>query len=258
MTDRTAPTRPRGPRRSRRARPLLAAGSVGAGVLALGLIASACSGAGPAMAAGPAGTSAAPSPTLVGTLDTDPADPPQLQSSAIPGSPVPTTYRAVPAAQAQNLAIPWSSTAWLSHVHAVAGSKAKSDDWQDQDYIYSSWQWSSAQVPELEADLVTDLPSGMPKPTCSAQDFSPANAAALTQITNVLLLCVQTGLSGDATTAAAAWLRAQIGPELAEIKGVRTQSRHAVSATPTFGSVTYYLYAEYVTGSGYLISLQVW
>ncbi|MBR7838156.1 hypothetical protein KDL01_33095, partial [Actinospica durhamensis] len=247
-----APTRPRRPRRLR------AAGSVGAGVLALGLIASACSGAGQPAADAANAPSAAASPTLVGTLDTNPADPPQLQSSAIPGSPVPTTYRAVPAAQAQTLSIPWSSTAWLAHVHTVAGSKAKADDWQDQAYISSAWQWSTAQVRELEASIVTDLPSGMPKPTCSAQGFTPSNAAAVSQVTNLLTLCVQTGLSGGSTTAAESWLRAQIGPELAEIKGVTTQSRHAVSATPTFGSVTYYLYAEYVTGSGYLISLQVW
>lgn len=247
MTDRTAPAR------TRRTR---AAGAVGASALALALLVGACSGSTDAAAHG-AGPSAAASasPPQVGVVDTNPADPPQLQPTLHPGSPVPTDYRALPATR--DMTLLWNSTAWLSRVQAAGGAKASANDFDTPAETSLAWRWSTAQIGQLEAGVQTMLPADTQSVSCSAQTFEPASAAAASQITNIMLLCAQTGLSGGSTAAAEAWIRAQIGPELKEINGL-TSGRQVVSATPAFGSATYYLATRYVPGYGYLIELQVW
>lgn len=246
MIDRTTPTRTRHHRR------LLA---VGSSALTVALVATACSAAGHAAAA--PGFTARPSsaPTQVGYVDTNPADPPQVQPPWPKGSPVPTNYRGIPAAH--QLDIAWSSTAWLSEVHAAAGKKVKANDWQTPAAAVSSWDWSTPQVGELEAGISTQLPSGLPQPYCSAETFEPASSAAASQITNTMLLCAQTGLSAGSAPAAEAWIRKQIPTELADVNGL-TDGREVVSATPAFGSTTYYIYARYISGYGYLIEMLVW
>lgn len=247
MADRTAPTRIR--------RKLATGAAAGSCALVLALAASACSGdhASANDAAGRPKASATPS--QVGTVDPNPSDTPVLQPTLRPGKPVPSGYRALPATR--ELTVSWDWSDWLNHAHSVAGPKSTQNNWQDPAETYNSWRWTTDQIGQLEVGVQTLLPNGMPEPTCSAQNFEPESAAAATQITNTLLLCVQTGLSGAAESDAEAWLRAQIGPELKQINGL-TDGQQTVSATPTFGSATYFLSTHYTPGYGYVMSLQVW
>lgn len=249
MAESTAPTR------IRRRRPLAAGAAAGACALVLALTASACSGDHSSAndAAGHPKPSAAAS--QVGTVDVNPSDTPVLQPSLHPGSPVPTDYRALPATR--ELTVSWDWSDWLNHAHSVAGSKSTQNNWQDPAETYNSWRWTTDQVGQFEVGVQTMLPNGMPEPTCSAQNFEPSAAAAVKQITDTLLLCVQTGLSGGSQADAETWLRAQIGPELKQINGL-TNGKQTVSATPAFGSATYYLTTHYTPGYGYVMSLQVW
>lgn len=241
--------------RIRTRRTLTAGAATGSCFLVLALAASACSGdhANANDAAGrPKATVSA---SQVGTVDADPSDAPVIQPSLRPGSPVPSAYRALPASR--ELTVSWDWSDWLNHAHSVAGPKSKQNAWQDPAETYSAWQWTTAQIGQLEVGVQTLLPNGMPEPTCSAQNFEPGSAAVATQITNTLLMCVQTSLSGADEADAEAWLRAQIGPELKQINGL-TDGRQTVSATPTFGSATYYLSTHYAPGYGYVMALQVW
>lgn len=248
MAESTAPTR---------IRRISAAGAAGscALVLVLALTASACSGDHSSANDAAGRAKPAVSASQVGTVDTDPADAPALQPSLKPGSSVPSGYRALPSTRQLTQTWDWSS--WLNHAHTVAGSKSTQNDWQTPVEDYKSWRWTTTQVGQFEVGVQTMLPNGMPQPDCSAQNFEPTAAATISQITDALLLCVQTGLSGNADTDAAAWLRAQIKPELSQINGV-TDGRQTVSATPSFGGTTYYLTTRYTPGYGYVMALQVW
>lgn len=246
MADRIAPAR------TRRIR---AAAAAGCCALVLALTAAACSGdhANASDAAGRAGSSA--SATQFGTVDANPSDTPEIQPSLRPGHPVPSGYRALPSVRQLSVAWDWSS--WLAHAQAVAGAKATRNDWHDPVEDYKSWRWTTTQVGQNEVGVQTMLPSGMPEPTCSSTNFEPSAAKTVAEITDVLLMCVRTGLSGAAESDAEAWLRTQVKPELTAVNGV-TDGRQVVSATPSFGGITYFLSAHYTRGYGYVIALQVW
>jgi len=251
------------PAPARTRRPSAAAAAAGCALL-LAVTASACAGdhASANDAAGRPKPAAATS--QIGTVDPNPSDAPVLQPSLHPGSPAPHGYRALPATR--GLTVSWDWSDWLNHAHALAtaeaeaaeaGAKATQNDWQDPVETYNSWRWTTDLVGQFEVGVQTMLPNGMPEPTCSAQNFEPSSASVASQITNILLLCVQTGLSGASEADAESWLRKQIQPELKQINGL-TDGRETVSATPTFGSATYYLTTHYTPGYGYVMALQVW
>lgn len=247
MTDRTA-----APVRARRRLRIAAASGGWALVLALG--AAACSGS-HADTDNAGGLKSPPASPVVGAVDSNPSDTPQIQPSLHPGKPAPTDYRALPSTRKLTVAWDWGS--WLNHAKSVGGAGATANNWQDPVESNTAWRWSGKDVGRFEVGVQTQLPNGMAQPSCSAENFEPASAAAASQITDVLLLCVDTGLSGTSTADAEAWLKTQITPELKEINGL-TDGEQAVSATPTFGSATYFLSTRYTPGYGYVITLQVW
>lgn len=246
MTDRTATFfRPR-----RRLRTAAASGSC---ALLLALGAAACSSNQNADNAG--GLKSPAASPVVGTVDPDPSDTPQIQPSLHPGKPAPTNYRALPSTR--KLTVAWNWSSWLNHAKSVGGAGATANNWQDPVESNAAWRWSGKDVSRFEVGVQTQLPNGMAQPSCSAENFEPESTAAASQITDVLLLCVDTGLSGTSTADAEAWLKRQIAPELKEINGL-TDGEQAVSATPTFGSATYFLSTRYTPGYGYVMTLQVW